>query len=130
MSIKNFNAAEWLATVTSCGYRVRAAGCVVTISRNFTPGDLSAFTDCDMVGPSFLDRLPTTSPGSTWGTDWGYSAIKNGCYTLNRSGISKRVVSKLAKMLHAGAAWSAQQAERPADPIPSDMDGDGFTPRD
>jgi len=107
MSIENFNAAEWLATVTSCGYHVRAAGCVVTISRNFTPGDMSAFTDCDMVGPSFLDRLPTTSPGSTWGTDGGsvggYSAVKHGCYTLNRSGISKRVVSQLAKLLHAGA---------------------------
>jgi len=97
-----FDAANWHAAVRSLGYRVNARGCIVTLTKHFPAGDHAAFADCDMTAPSLLYRLPATAPGSTWGTDGGsvggYSAIKNGHYSLNRSGISKRVVAKLAKL--------------------------------
>lgn len=96
-----FDAIAWKNRVVSAGYRVSARGCIVTISKQFTPGDNSAFVDCDMFAGGYLAELPQTTPGSTWGTDGGsiggYSAIKSGCFTLNRSGIGKRVVSALCK---------------------------------
>lgn len=96
-----FDALAWKNRVVSAGYRVSARGCIVTLSRHFAPGDNSAFVDCDMFAGGYLAELPQTTPGSTWGTDGasigGYSAIKSGHFTLNRSGISKRVVSALCK---------------------------------
>ena len=96
-----FNLGEWLARVQGAGYSVTARGCIVTISKRFAPGDNDAFVDCDMFAGSYLAELPATQSGSTWGTDGGsvggYSAIRSGCFTLNRSGISKRVVAKIAK---------------------------------
>lgn len=92
------NACEW------SGFRIlSASGCVVTIGRSFAPEDRSAFVDCDMAYGSLLSILPRTTPGSDWGTDGGsvggYSAIKSGNFRMNRSGVSKRVVSAIAKIL-------------------------------
>lgn len=82
--------------VRSAGFDLSAHGCVVTISRSFSPGDTSAFVDCDMVAGTYLSELPATSSGSTWGTDGGSIggavAVKTGRFSLNRSGISKKVV--------------------------------------
>jgi hypothetical protein len=51
---------------------------------------------------SILGLLPTTSPGSIWGTDGGgigaLSAMKSGTFVMNKSGGSKRVLKVLAKM--------------------------------
>jgi len=102
-----FDAANWYTIARSLGYRLTARGCIVTLTKRFAAGDLAAFADCDMTAPSLLAQLPATSPGSTWGTDGasvgGYSAVKHGAYTLNRSGISKRIVAKLAKLASSDA---------------------------
>jgi hypothetical protein len=51
---------------------------------------------------SILELLPTTSPGSVWGTDGGgigaISAMNTGVFTMNKSGGSKRVLSALKKI--------------------------------
>ncbi len=95
-----FDLAGWMAKVKGDGYSVSARGCIVTISKRFPAGDNSAFVDCDMMAGGYLAELPATQAGSTWGTDGGsiggLSAIRSGCFTLNRSGISKRVVAKIA----------------------------------
>lgn len=74
---------------------------ILTISKAFQQGDLDAFADCDMNGPYLIDLVPSTSVGSVWGTDGGsvggYSAVKNGWYTLNKSGCSKRVLNHLSQ---------------------------------
>ncbi len=96
-----FDAIGWKSRVESAGFRVNASGTIVTLSRCFAPGDNSAFVDCDMFAGGYLAELPQTTPGSTWGTDGGsvggYAALKSGSFHLHRSGISKRVVSALAK---------------------------------
>jgi len=101
-SVASFKAGAWLGKVRADGYKVSAHGCIVKITKHFTPGDNSAFVDCDMMAGGYLAELPATQAGSTWGTDGGsvggYSAIRSGTFTLNRSGISKRVVAELAKI--------------------------------
>lgn len=97
----NFDARQWVSKVEADGYKVSAKGCIVTVSKRFAPGDRSAFVDCDMMAGGYLAELPQTSPGSMWGTDGGsiggYSALATGVFTLNRSGISKRVIAQLAR---------------------------------
>lgn len=82
-------------------FRVKG-GDIVTVERSFAPGDRSAFVDCDCDGPSLLSMVPVNRPGSTWGTDGGsvggMSAITNGRYYLNQSGVAKRFASALAKL--------------------------------
>lgn len=43
-----------------------------------------------------LAEMPTTRLGSTWGLDGVavYCAEKHGCFTINKSGIDKRVAKK------------------------------------
>ena len=97
-----FNVAQWMNKVLADGYSIdMQANGIVSITKYFTPGDTNAFVDCDMMAGGYLAELPQTQPGSTWGTDGGgiggYSAIKNGCFRLNRSGISKIVMKKMMK---------------------------------
>lgn len=88
---------SFVSRVRAAGFDLSAHGCIVTVSRTFAPGDREAFVDCDMFAGSYLAELPATQPGSTWGTDGGSIggavAIKSGKFTLNRSGISKKVVA-------------------------------------
>lgn len=97
-----FDVQAWSNAVMADGFSIRADGCVVSLAKQFTPGDLSAFSDCDSAAPMHLASLPRTQLGSTWGTDGnsvgGYSAVKHGQYCLKTSGVSKRVVAKLAKI--------------------------------
>jgi hypothetical protein len=99
--VSTFDVSGWKSKVEAAGFRVSAHGCIVTLSRTFAPGDHSAFVDCDMFAEGYLLELPQTQPGSTWGTDGGsvggYFAVQSGNFRLNRSGISKRVIAKLAR---------------------------------
>lgn len=71
---------------------------VVSVSKEFTPGDMDAFSGCDCFGPMLLEMVPLKG-GSVWGTDGasvgGYAAVKQGRYTLNKSGSGKRFVTAL-----------------------------------
>ena len=75
---------------------------VVSVSKSFTPGDKSVFTGCDMIASSILDKLGARG-GSMWGTDGGSVggavALKSGNFSLNVSGVSKRVTTALSKLL-------------------------------
>jgi len=99
MSKQNEIAAAFLAQATKLGFSVSVRDTVVTISKSFTPGDIDAFSACDCFGPLLLDQAPIKG-GSVWGTDGGsvggYSAVKHGRYTLNKSGTGKRFLSALA----------------------------------
>lgn len=90
-------------TADDHGFEIEIRGGVLTITKHFTPGSNDGFVECDMFYYSVLGCLPRTSPGSDWGTDGGgiggLSAIKNGVFTMNRSGGSKQVLKALAKLL-------------------------------
>jgi hypothetical protein len=51
--------------------------------------------------------LPSTEPGSVWGTDGGgvgaISAIQSGVFQMSKSGGSKRVLSAISKLQRAYA---------------------------
>lgn len=102
MAVSEFNVTEWYNKVRGMGYMIVADGCIVRLLAYFTPGDNAAFVERDMFAGSLLAELPATQSGSTWGTDGasigGAVAIRSGCFQLNRSGISKRVVRALAKL--------------------------------
>lgn len=73
---------------------------VVAVTASFTPGDKDAFTGFDMMAGSVLDILGARG-GSQWGTDGGSVggavALQKGRFTLNQSGVPKRVVNALRK---------------------------------
>ena len=84
-----------------------ATGSIVRITAQFTPGNLTEFTNLDMSYWGILSRVPQTSPGSTWGTDGGgmgaVSALHTGRFTMNVSGVSKRFLNQLGKELATSA---------------------------
>ena len=95
-------AIDFIESTKRAGFTIdRASGCVVTISKRIVPNDADSFRDADMSCPIY--DLPQTSPGSTWGTDGGsmggHSAMIHGVYRMNRSGVSRRIVSALSTMI-------------------------------
>lgn len=96
-------AKDFLDTCTKEGFTVSVKPNIVSITKAFTPGDVDAFVECDCTGPLLLSCVPVNG-GSVWGTDGGsiggFSAVKHGRYTLNKSGYTgKRFISTLAKLL-------------------------------
>jgi hypothetical protein len=96
-------ASEFMESVRSNGFQVsRCEGEVVSIFRKFAPGDRDAFVACDMLGPDVLGRLGARG-GSMWGTDGGSiggaSGLRDGYYRLNVSGVPKRVVVAVMRLV-------------------------------
>lgn len=79
----------------------RASGTVVSCKANFQPGDNQRYCELDSAAMSLMDALPTTTPGSIWGSTsdgvGGAVALNRGVYIINRSGVSARVVSAISK---------------------------------
>ncbi len=102
MAVSSFNVSDWYTRARNLGFIVVADGCIVRLLGRFNAGDAAGFTHCDMFAGGLLAELPATQSGSTWGTDGasvgGAAALRSGCFQLNRSGISKRVVIALAKL--------------------------------
>jgi hypothetical protein len=75
---------------------------IFTITKQIAPNNNDDFITADMEYYSILSMLPTTSPGSSWGTDGGgigaYSAIKGGLFKMNKSGGSKLVLKALSRI--------------------------------
>jgi len=75
---------------------------ILHIEKNFEPGNMDEFVKADGEWYSILGLVPTTSAGSTWGTDGSgvgaVSAHKEGLFMMNKSGCSKRVLNALKKM--------------------------------
>lgn len=90
-------------TANSLGFTVQIRDEVLTITKNFKPGNMDKFVECDGQYYSILSLLPSTRPGSVWGTDGGsvggYSAIKNGQFRMNKSGGSIRVLNAIQKLV-------------------------------
>jgi hypothetical protein len=96
-------ASAFLAAARAEGFQVIVKNpSVVTIFKKFPKGDKDAFVSCDMMAPGLLDMLGAKG-GSMWGTDGGSiggaSALLQGAYSLNVSGVPKRVSASLAKSL-------------------------------
>lgn len=84
------------------GWRYEVRGSILTITKKIIPGDNDSFCTADMEYGSILGLLPSTSAGSSWGSDGGgigaISAMNSGNFKMNKSGGSKRVLSALAKL--------------------------------
>jgi hypothetical protein len=93
---------EFFNKAKGYGVEIEIRGDILTLSKRFAVGDSNGFvgaeTDCGLIY-----EAPQTRAGSTWGTDGGsvggLSALQNGRMVLNRSGVSKRWLSKLAKLM-------------------------------
>jgi hypothetical protein len=96
-------AMDILDTATKLGWMVVIRNTILTIHKKFTAGDMDEFVTADMEYYSILGKLPTTSPGSIWGTDGGgigaISAVNSGVFTMNKSGGNKLVLKALEKIL-------------------------------
>jgi hypothetical protein len=88
-------------TAVDLGWTLEVRNSILTIKKRISGTD--EFCRADMEYYSILGLLPSTSPGSIWGTDGGgvgaLSAMKSGVFTMNKSGGSKRVLSALSKIL-------------------------------
>jgi hypothetical protein len=84
------------------GFDYAVRGGILTITKKFPAGSVDGFVYCDMFYGSVFEHLPRTSDGSDWGTDGGSiggaTALNTGCFKMNRSGGSKRVLAALAKL--------------------------------
>lgn len=103
MSKATQTAIKILDTARELGWevKVRRNASILTIEKRISGND--EFVIADMEYYTILSELPTTSPGSIWGTDGGgiggISALNSGLFTMNKSGGSKRVLRALAGML-------------------------------
>lgn len=93
-------AREFATAATTDGWEYAVRGNIITIKKHFTPGDMNAFQNCDMTAYRILSLAPLRG-GSVWGTDGGsvggHSAIKQGCYILNKSGKASRFLTELTR---------------------------------
>lgn len=82
------------------GFSFEVGRSIVRIKRDFEPGDIEAFIECDMFAGSVLSLAPLRG-GSIWGTDGnsvgGHVAIKRGQFVMNKSGEGSRFLKALAK---------------------------------
>lgn len=84
--------------------RIEATVGLLTLSKRFQAGSNQGFTEAESdIGVIYY--APQTQAGSTWGTDGGsvggHAAMLSGMMRMNRSGVSKRWLAKLAKCRHA-----------------------------
>lgn len=98
-------AAEFAADARERGWTIslgRTPG-VVTIERRFTPGDTAAYRVADADAYSVLTGAPRSASGTIWGTDGGsvggHHGLTNGYYRLSKSGVNKRFIAALRKVL-------------------------------
>ena len=81
-------AKKFADAVKAAGWTVRVHGQIITITKNFTPGDKEAFVKLDGEAFDLLSLVPLTG-GSVCGTDGGsvggHFAVQGGQYKLNKS---------------------------------------------
>jgi hypothetical protein len=84
------------------GCSIEIRGSIVTVTKRFTPSDKSAYALAETDVGIILGMVPTTSAGSTWGTDGlsigGAVGLQNGYMKMNKSGGSVRVINALKKI--------------------------------
>jgi hypothetical protein len=102
MSASKIIAQKIVDTAAKYGWKVIVRGSILTITKTGIDSK-DAFVRADMEYYSVLGILPSTSPGSIWGTDGGgigaLTAMKSGVFTMNKSGGSTRVLNALKKIV-------------------------------
>ena len=100
MSKARQTATEIKSAANRLGWVVSVRGSILTISKPVA--NREEFVAADGEYFDILSRLPTTSPGSTWGTDGGgiggAAIMDGGTFVMNKSGGSKRVLQALARI--------------------------------
>lgn len=105
MSKAKEQALELLKIANDYGWSVVVRnGGVLTIKKVLDGEDKTlAFAQADSEYYGILEKLPTTGPGSVWGSDGGgvgaVEAMNNGVFTMNKSGGSKRVLNALRQLV-------------------------------
>lgn len=101
MSAATETAAKILAVANEYGWEVTVRGSILTITKSGI-NSIDDFVHADMEYFSILGLLPSTSPGSIWGTDGGgigaLSAMSSRVFKMNKSGGSVRVLNALKKI--------------------------------
>jgi hypothetical protein len=108
MSVAKTKAVKLLETAKKLGWDVHASHTgILCITKHFTAGSMEEFVECDMEYYEVLSLLPSTEPGTVWGTDGGgiggISALNSGVFQMQKSGGSKRVLSAISKLKGAYA---------------------------
>ena len=84
------------------GWTFAVSGSILTIQKRIRVDSKEDFMRADMEYYSIFSLLPTTRPGSVWGTDGGgigaLTAMNTGVFTMKKSGGNKLVLKALAKM--------------------------------
>lgn len=93
-----------IETCKSLGWEItRCSGSILTIKKRIKANSNESFSEADSEYFSIFGLMPTTSPGSIWGTDGGgigaLSAMSSGVFTMNKSGCSIRVLNAIQKLL-------------------------------
>ncbi|MCP4994763.1 MAG: hypothetical protein GY934_13430 [Gammaproteobacteria bacterium] len=90
------------AQADKLGWKIRVCGKVLTIVKDIEVHDNASFAQADGEYYDILSLLPTTRPGSTWGTDGGgigaVSAMRCGVFTMNKSGGNMNVLKALGRL--------------------------------
>lgn len=93
--------ASFKAHCTANGIAIAIRGSILTLTKHFTPGSASEYTAAES-DVSILYDVPG-SGGSVWGTDGGsiggMVGMNGGYMKLNKSGVAKRFISALAKLI-------------------------------
>lgn len=102
--IAAISAADFLAKAREYGVSVEIRGSILTLSKTFTPGSNEEYVAAESdVG--LIYEAPQSAAGSTWGTDGGSIGgavgLQGGYMKLNRSGVNKMWLKRLAKALAA-----------------------------
>jgi hypothetical protein len=102
MSVAKETAQKIVDIAKEYGWELNVRGSILTITKDGISSN-EDFVRADMEYYSILGILPSTGPGSIWGTDGGgigaLSAMRSGVFTMNKSGGSKRVLSALKNMV-------------------------------
>lgn len=96
---------SFIATAKELGWGISLRGDIVSIHKAIARNNSASFAAADGEYMSVLTMAPMSRPGSIWGTDGGsvggHSAMKNGSFVMNMSGVSKRFLTSLRKELAA-----------------------------
>jgi hypothetical protein len=83
------------------GFELSVCDDIISVTKRFEPHNEEQMRDCSSQGNAIMSMLPTSRPGSTWGSDgigW-IAALESGHYQRYKSGGNKLVLKALARML-------------------------------
>jgi hypothetical protein len=104
MSHSSEIARQVISIAKARGWIVEVDNEIFRARKPFTPKNLDAYLQADTEWYSFVTLIDRTRPGSTWGTTsdgvGGHSALERGCYEINMSGGSKRILKAISKLVN------------------------------